>query len=463
MLWLVLFPVFQTPDENRHYDYVLHLAKAKHFPKVDNYVGRRDHTMAETEYLSKLVDFERLRFHWDQKTTFVLGADSLWQKVRTYKKTFAATDIPDSQNIDLYAHPPLYYLLCAGVYNLAAGLGFNILLRFYIIRFLSVILIYSVILLSLKTLKIIRMPVIVRISVLTLLVFWSQLSMFAVSVQPDVLATLFVTLCIYLFVRSSSGKAKHSFYILAGLVLGGLGLIKIHYFAAVFLSVPFVWIVYNKIVNLKWDYKILLTISIALLISGTWFGHNLCYYHAVHPGETLLPGGGDTIFQRFISVALVVKKYVFRSYIAHFGWLDTLVPRYIYRILGMGILVGIGSAIYLFAKNFYSWIIGVRKNGSKGFANIVQQNAAGFYLILPLVCFIGLMVYIGIAYSSLVNNQGRLYFPFILTEFYILTHYPSLIIKKEWVGNIYVFLLCGLVIVAHVHSIVVIWHRYYGI
>jgi hypothetical protein len=451
VVWLFLFPVFQTPDEIRHYDYILHLAKGHHFPNGPNQVKPQDYYMQETIDLAEMASFHRLVYRPSQKTNFLLTNDSLATVLKNYSETNAKTTIHDFEEIYLFAYEPGYYLLNAVVYYAGTKFGLNLLNRFYLLRMFSVLLIFLTLLVLIRIFRILLIPPVVQLAILWLLIFWPQFSMFSISIQPDVLSLFIVVLIVWLVLKSQ----KKPNYILLGLLIGVLGFVKFQFFATVLFGISIVWIIDKWRSKRKLDYKYGITILLATLIASIWLVHNYYYYHALHPGDPLL-ASETTLWYKFYLFLLVFKSMTLKSYVAYLGWLDTLVPNYIY----MGFLVFVVASIASAFKLVWKKLGEIKRTQAMAIFDAKVVNY--LYVFLPFLTFAGLMLFVAVLYSPLVNSQGRIYFPFIIPQVLLLVYFPWKIFAPKKIANYYLAALSMFLFIIHVHSVFIIFARYYG-
>lgn len=451
IIWLFIFPVFQTPDENRHYDYILHLAKLKHFPQGPLSVGRDDWLMQETLDLQKMARFESLVFHAKRKTTFFLSDDSLQVLLEYYQETDLATNHQDFQKITLYSYPPLYYLIGSGAYLGAKAIGFNIVERFYAVRSLSIIIGLFCFVLIYRILVILKFPLFVRFSSMLFLMLWPQLSLFFVSTCPDVLALLVILAVTFLVLQSKPNNFK---YFWVGFLIGVLGFIKFQYFATTFAGIYLVRFVQHKYLFRKYDWKLVKSMVVSVAMCSVWVIHNFITYHGLQPHYDGLASEQNTIFHRVELFYLLLKGITRESYIGKLGWLDTTLPGYVYYGFLFLILIGVGCFVYMCVR----WAV-----NNHSIKQLFQTHSNYLFIFAPFFIFVTLMVLIAVFMSPLLNFQGRYYFPYILAQILIFIYYPWQIINNKKAATLYLALVNLFMVIIHVQSILVVIERYYGV
>ena len=453
LVWLAAFPIFQTPDENRHYDYILHLTKLHHFPLVSSKVDRGDLPMQETIDLQKFASFDRLVYKPAHKTTWFFSDDSLKTALANYQETDLMSEQPDFENILLYSYPPLYYLLGSGAYRIARAAGLNIAERFYAVRLLSLIMGLVSLVLIHRIAVILKIPTFVRLFMLLFVVLWPQLSMFMVSVQPDVLAMLLILVISWLIVKSD----PHNFpYLTLAVSLGLLGLTKYHYFAALFVGVYAISVWQSRLDHRKIKVnKLVGSMAISTGFCLIWIVHNLAGYRALHPFDGFL-GGPDNSLPHRIKLYFLLFKGLFReSYVARLGWLDIRVAELVYHLFWVVVLVGLFSAIVLAAGK-------IKRSDFRSLLGKEPYLFNYLYLFVPFVVFIGLMVSASLLLTPLLNFQGRYYFPFVMPQVILFIYFPWKAIKKKNLATVYSVLIAIFMFVIQIYSLWTVVERYYG-
>lgn len=461
LLWIFLIPIFQTPDENRHYDYVLHIAKRFSLPKKDSYVSPRDYYMAETIDLADLVDFDRIRWRADEKTGFILFSDNVRQKIENYHDNRNMTTITDDENLELFAYPPLYYAFCAIIYKIASILGFNIVIRFYIIRLASVILSFLTLYYAHRILNLIGSSSFISLGVILGLIFLPQLSMFQISVQPDAMAMFLIVLITYYFIIAQKNGIRLKHYLYWGVLFGFLMLTKVHLFVVTFFPFLLLLVIYQKLKYGKWDLKIGIIAGISFMISSWWYIRNLYIYHDLLGMRPVILDNNRNLLENTYSFLLMIRYVTFKSYFACFGWLDTAVPAYVYAIYAFLILLCIFSLTRFLIRGLKKMINSLKNKDFARLKSLYLENINSLYLSVPLVTFLVFMIVLGILTAGGVNTQGRHFFPFIFAQVYFFMKYSRDLFKKESWGNIYILLITFYIIATNVFSAFVIYKRYY--
>src|SRR3989338_9040783 len=78
LLWAIFTPVFQAPDENRHYLYIQYLAEFKKLPSQD-VLFESNEVLKAYQYL----EFEKIKHHPENKQNFIDGKSGEYEKELT--------------------------------------------------------------------------------------------------------------------------------------------------------------------------------------------------------------------------------------------------------------------------------------------------------------------------------------------------------------------------------------------
>ena len=457
VLWAMIIPVFQTPDENRHYNYVAHLAKRGTLPLAETAHIGPTYVLEETVFLEQLTDFDRVHFSPRAKATFFLN-DSLWQQVKRYQENDRISDYEDPENIYMGFYPPLYYMLGALVYRVAMIFDANLLVRFYALRLFQIVVSALIPLLGILLLKALGYSKRFIVAFSLILMFWPQFSMFTIGLQPDVLATV-LTLGIGLLYIKHFQQGVPGFYWKLGLLYGALLLIKFHLFL-IMASLAAFYFFYEWIRLKRWSFKIIISIFTPLLLAVPWFFHNFVHYGVLLPHAKLGSIENLSLFRRFWYFLSVAKKSTFPTSVGYFGWRDTRMPDWFYVLFYALILVASVGVFYLVIKYLMRYFKEPLNSGQK-IREMFNTDIPHFIIYLPMVLHIALMLYLSMTISPYLNDQGRQYFPQIFALLLLFLMGSRAIWKSENWGNRYLLFIAILVICSNVFSLVMIWQRYY--
>ena len=133
LLWSVAVPLWQGPDENRHFATVQFIAEHGRLPGPDDFYHDDENVIA-----AELSEVTRLWYHPTMRQTFGLGRDGPNEDaIRRLDPSLRTST--ERGKITLALHlPPLYYLMGALLYLPVRGR--DLLARVFVVRQLSVLL-----------------------------------------------------------------------------------------------------------------------------------------------------------------------------------------------------------------------------------------------------------------------------------------------------------------------------------
>jgi hypothetical protein len=239
-VWMLMLPIFLSPDEDTHYDYALTLYSAGR-PVVasEDRVGRDTHPVVA--YLMNATHARQQRLDRNVGADPGYGTLAYFRHLDALAPHVNRTAFHD-QRIDpapyiSKVYPIGYYALVAAAITATASISHDsAVAEFFVARLLSVLLLVPTLLFTwlalLKTsLRPKRALLVLACIALLPLSNWT-----AASVQPDNLAYLLVAAALYVALRLRDAPSNVAMQTILGLLLGALIAVKQHYFAAVFVT-----------------------------------------------------------------------------------------------------------------------------------------------------------------------------------------------------------------------------------
>ncbi len=453
MVWVFRVPLLQNPDESSHIDYVFsiysanRLLNARRAPSAWNvhprFEGRKDTQGPEsnpydllshqyTLYLIDATDFQRIRFHSDEKVPADYGTSVYYRNLYA-RAPKAPAALPDLQPRDnpwmVTAYPFLYYAVCAVFLKVASVFAGGPAGLFLSARVLSVILFGISLIIAYAILREQRLRA-AHALMLTAIVAFFPLSIFvSASVQPDNLTFLLVLLC-WLFALRLRRVQTTRLHLLLGLVLGALLVTKYHIFLltafAVLSTVLSEQLYRRRSVSVIARHLALLILpSVALFMVQLW---------VVWGGEQIT---GGNLHSASVGIIRGIRNAIYDyyrggppwvSWWGTFGWMDAPLviwsPAFQARVTqSLLVLTSIMLLLILFRC--------IQLGGS--LANLALRGRSLLALRLlfsnPLVINHLLFSVFMVLLYALTDNafaaQGRHWFPYTLSGFFITTHFAT--------------------------------------
>jgi len=410
---IFLIPPFQVPDEPSHYDYALYLSKVDPAAFAGGRIRFATASLGPviTEEARALLDVTTFkavreagrtgpaphRFRWRES----LEKAAAYRELDTPETLGRVTEAGSSLN-----YPPLYYGFLSVFLRAASALGLNILAKLILARFLTFGLFLLSIVFADKALAGLGLRGFAALPALTIFALQPQLAMVSVSIQPDVLALLLITVCFFLALeldRNFRLRKFYLFHVAAGLLL----LTKIHLFLPVYVplaALMAIRLVRKKAVPSHWGRHAAGGALLLFVLGGWWYVRSLFLY-----GNLTGYIGHDPVLGTFASHLkdwlFVYLPRVFRQFWGRWGWFDYAYPDWVY---------GFFLALSIFPAYFWGRrVLGLRKHPETGSAG--EGPSAGFSLLaVSFAVFAVEMSAIAVILSPQAHGQGRHWLPFLL-------------------------------------------------
>jgi len=385
VIYAVITPPWQAPDEPFHYEYIQELAK-----KYRPFSGNRTGLSAETEILISMQKWDFWRYQNEptpSETPWGFGA------------------VPFFTTIRYLGRSPVYYYLFLPFYRLVAHQSIEA--RLYLIRLINIIFAAAVILIAyLMAREIFPEERLIILSAPLFIAFLPMYTYISASVNSDNLSNLLFSLFLYLLVKSlKSGLSL----IRAGLIclVFVLSLLTkrntIAQIPIAFLF-PFFLLFRNKSANYSILLKRLGAVTLALLSLA------LLYFNLA--GSSIKISEIDISFSdvnfRFrnffkapdaLSRIFFNLRTLFRSFWAYFGWMNIPLGELYYNILIVLSLISLIGLLVFFGK----LILGREVLSRWQKQTLVFLGISG--LLVVLVAFVRSTIF------EFVPLQGRYVFP----------------------------------------------------
>ena len=494
-VWVFRVPLLQNPDESSHIDYVFSIYSAGRLLNVRDspsawnvhprFEGRKDKEGLEslsydmlshqyTLYLIDATEFQRIRFHPEQKVPADYGTIAYYKELDA-KAPQSPAQLPDLNPRDnpwmLTAYPFLYYAVCAAFMKVLSLFGAGPVWLFLAARFLSVIFFAASLVVAYGVLREFRLRKGRALILTAIFAFFPLCTFISSSVQPDNLALLLVLLCWYLTLRiRRAGLDSSRMYLLLGLALGALLVTKYHIF--LFTAVAVLATLFSEYLFRRQSIKILprrlmlLLLPAALLFGvqlwvvwggGTITGSNL------HPARMGLILGIKTALYDYYRVGPA-----FSSWWGTFGWMDASLvilsngfQARVWRLLSSLTLLVLAMVFFRFVQVAIRLIRVAARAGWRRALRLAFSNP----LIINHLIFSVFMVLLYATTDNAFFAQGRHWFPYMLSSFWITIEFaPRVLPLRKLQRAVSTLLILGFVVyclLGGYFSLKTITQRYY--
>jgi len=487
LFWVFTVPILQNPDENSHIDYAFSIYSAGRLLNVRRvpsgwnvHAGAGAHPGAAWErishqytlYLADSTDFQRLRFHPEEKVSPDYGTAAYYDRLDR-NAPHSPAQIPDLQPQDnpwlVTGYPFGYYALVAVWLGILGRFTGSVVALFFGARILSVVLLVGSLVLTYATTRELRLSKARALALTFIVAFFPLTTFVSSSIQPDNLSFLVMLICIYLSLLIRKSPSHHWLLALLGMALGILLVTKYHFYVFTFVSVLGA-IAGEYIFKRRSRRAMLRGLSTLLLPSVLFFAVQLW----VIWGESIT---GRTLHHSTTAPTEGIKNAVadyygggapFVSWWGRFGWMDTPltirsmdVQRRITLLLLILTMVILALTLFRLEQVITRLILLVRRRRWRWAARIAFSN--------PLINSHFLFTIFMILLYALTDNsfiaQGRNWFPYILSSFLITTQYaPRALTHRRTQASFSALIVLGLALycgIGSYYSIQMIKERYY--
>lgn len=351
VLWSVAVPLWQGPDENRHFATVQFIAERGRLPGPED-VYRDD----ENVIAGELADVARLWYAPEQRQAFATGtAGPREAEIQALDRGLRTRT--DRLALNIANHlAPLSYLLSLPLYGMAAQS--SLLDRVFLVRQLSVLCTVGTVAASYFLAREVfprRRAAWITVSVLVS--FQPMLTFVGAVVNSDALLCTLYTLLLYLTVRTLTRGWGYGSAAAAG-AIAGLGMLTKPLIAGALpvLGLAVLWDAWRRRRWRALPGTIALSGGLALAVCGWWLWRSLRLFGALfYANPTAF--GAMPVAHPYHDYTLLRYSWhylqslvggVFCTYWADFGWIDTPLPQWVYwLLLAVCTLAVLGGAAYL--------------------------------------------------------------------------------------------------------------------
>jgi|GEM_PF-1311522 len=447
LAWLVVLPLWQTPDEPAHFHYVQYLAEVHRLPLYTHAtpVNTSSEEAAFTERNSTLVP---VAFHPENRATFTRSAFGPGEE--RLDRGPAMSRINDG-NSTAAVYAPAYYFPASLLYR--ALERSNVLARIFAIRAFSILFVLVTVAAAFFLAGEVWKSLVIRAAFALFVGFQPMFSMLGVSVNNDAMLIALASLALLLLAR----QWRQDVAPIGGLAMGalvGLGMLAKPQMLAFIGIVPAILayriLLRRASVRQALTYLLGFGAAVALLFSP-WV------LYCKHTYGTFLPPLPGEVHPQAVWLGEYLWKFVLQpgtsrlhtlwvvSHWACFGWLDTVLPDRVYVALGAMQLLG--------AVGVVRWVVG---NGEG------KALAAGSFLVATAyAAFLYLVEYQLYRATGSPVLQGRYWLPVVLATS-MVTFGGGLTLVNERQRVRLAVLMAIAVIALNAASILRLLERYYA-
>lgn len=465
VMWSLAFPLWQGPDEDDHYAVIQFIGETGRLPDENDLFLPDEVTMSRA-----LADVGRIPYEPEQRQLFSQsdvgpGELALAELDPALRATFdlAATG-------KLMHATPLYYFLASTFYRLAED-G-DILARAQNQRLLSVT-IGSLMVVVAYLIARVLFPTnrAMRITIPTLVAFHPMITEITAVVSVDGLLILCYTTLIYLSLLVIRDGFNWHIGVSIGLVfaIGFLTKPTLSGFAPLIALLLIFDFVRGKYRRRQIVAGVGLMAVIILVPMGWWMSRSLrlnddlFYFNPVLEGHRIIdfPFFDYAFFKHMVDYYQSVWGGIFVTWWAHFGWLDTALPPWVYTLLRLLVIIAIaGLALRLFRGRTIPFVSAKWVKGQE-----TAPLSAWLFLALSILVPIVLLQIYDITfwweYGVGRGLQGRYWLGTVVPMLSFFATGLLLWVPRRWQNAGHLALRSGMVVLNFVSMLAFIVPRYY--
>lgn len=353
VLWSLAFPLWQGPDEDDHYAVIQFIAENGRLPDA------ADTFLPDEVVLSReLADVGRLDYNPEQRQGWSDSAVGLREAEFDQLSLASRTSTELGVTGKLMHATPLYYMIAAIPYRLI-GYSQNLLVRMQIQRLFAVLVSSPIVIVAYLIAQLLfpnNQPM--RLTLPMLVAFQPQLTQMTAVISVDGLFFVLYSLLIYLCLLVLRDGLNYKTAVFIGLTFAAAFLIKptINGFVPlVALVVAYDW--WRRKGERMPVFKAAVVMNALILPPAAWWmarswriNHDLFYFNPVVEGHRIIqnPFYDYRFLPHMLDFYQSVWGGLFVTWWAHFGWVDTPLPPWVYIFLrGLTFLAIVGLIWHL--------------------------------------------------------------------------------------------------------------------
>lgn len=350
VLWSLAFPLWQGPDEDDHYAVIQFIGENGRLPNTADTILPDEITLSRA-----LADVGRLDYNPEQRQGWSDGPLGLREAEFDALPFSSRTSTELGTTAKLMHATPLYYLIAAIPYRLI-GYNQNLLVRMQLQRLLAVLVSSPIVVVAyLIARRLFPQDAGLRLTIPILVAFQPQLTQMTAVISVDGLFFVLYSLLIYLCLRVLRDGLDGKTTVFIGLTFAAAFLIKptINGFVPlVALAVIYDWWRRKgerwRVVGTAAVMNAVILPPVAWWMARSWrINHDLFYFNPVVEGHRIIqnPFYDYQFLPHMLDYYQSVWGGLFVTWWAHFGWVDTALPPWVYTFLrGLTFLAILGLA-----------------------------------------------------------------------------------------------------------------------
>jgi len=400
LLWAVLIPAFQTPDEIAHYAYVEHLGEDFDLTPSD----RIPQDIGVVEGVSGLGG---VPYHPDNTPYYAPDSLDGLGEAAAEAVPHSRRDLVDDRENAATQYPATYYLIASVVYRATAS--FDLFTIFFSVRLLSVVISTVTLLFGWLTLKRFFADERMAMGCALILALHPMYAYMGMAVNPDVLVWLVFAVFLWLVTRALDDGLSHRTNLWIALTIVAGVLVKQTFLVAVPLYLFFLGVMFLKrAISLRDGVVYAAATGVAIAFLDGWlYLSGIIRTDADYPGGVRQDRGLNSFFVEYLNDRWFEMSATYDESWGYFGWLDTVISTTIFDVIRLGSAAAFVGLVFYLLHTLYQ-----RRPDWK------------------TTCYVGMSViyiaaWVGLNYIRVTSGenwllQGRYFFPMIVPIFALM-------------------------------------------
>ncbi len=465
VLWSMALPLWQGPDEEDHYNVIQFIGELGRLPdKNDTFL------IDEVALSRQLADVGRLPYAPEQRQAFSDTAVGPGEE--------ALKSVPEEQRSSfnlgmvgkLNKATPLYYLMASIPYRWSAGL--DLIARAQYQRLFALVMSAGIVVVAYFIVRVLfpHLPA-MHMTVPILVAFQPMMSQMTAVVSVDGFYFLIYSLLILISILIFRDGFDFKKGAITGIVfsIGFLTKPTINGFAPLLLLLVLYEFWRDKSRRREIILGAVVMGLIILSLTGWWLlrsmriNSDLFYFNPVLEGHRVI----QNPFYDYAPLAHMIDYYrsvvggVFVTWWAHFGWIDTPLPPWVYTLLRLLTVAAIAGLLFLLWRSwsdrpsFKSW-----RSGTRG-APLIVWSFLTLTVILPVLLLQVYDLTFWWQYGNGRGLQGRYWLGTVVPMLTFLTIGLLALVPDRWHGMAHNLLRIGMILLNFASLIGYVLPRYY--
>lgn len=465
ILWNLALPLWQGPDEEDHYNVIQFIAELGKLPDAND-----TYLIDEVALSRELADVGRLPYAPEQRQAFSNTDIGPGEEDLVHLPVSTRTSFDLEFVGKLNKATPLYYIIAAAPYRLFYFTDF--LTRVQVQRLFSLLMSSAVVVVAYVTTRLLfPNNAAMRLTIPTLVAFHPMMTQMSAVVSVDGFYFLCYSLLIFISVMVFRDGFNWRYGLILGVTFSVAFLTKptINGFAPLigFLLLYDFWRGVGRRRQIVWGAVCLVVV---ILATTTWWmirslriNHDLFYFNPVLEGHRIIqnPFFEYQPLQHMFDYYQSVWGGIFVTWWAHFGWIDTAMPPWIYTLLRILTFIAILGLFVWLLRNWRkrpslaSW----REKNST--APLVVWSFLLLTIIIPVLLLQGYDLIFWWQYGNGRGLQGRYWLGTILPMLIFFTFGLLVWVPPRWQALAHNLLRVGIVLLNFVALTGYVLPRYY--